>query len=233
MTRSIGIIGGMGPLATADLFQKIVTNTAAADDREHIHTYIDCNTEIPDRTEAILHGGESPLPQLIRSAGKLEQMGADLLALPCNTSHYFYDQLCAAVHVPVLHMLRITAQHLRDRGMDAVGVLATDGTIQTGIYHRTLAEYGIRTLEPEPEDQRYVMNLVYKGVKAGNAAFNLAPLDGVVDRLRMRGGQAVVLGCTELPMVFAGKRFACPHIDPTLLLAREAIRAAGGKLTPL
>lgn len=231
MKRSIGIIGGMGPLATADLFQKIVTNTAAADDREHIHTYIDCNTEIPDRTAAILRDGESPLPQLIRSAEKLEAMGADLLVIPCNTSHYFYDELCGAVQVPILHMLRITAQEIRDRGMDCVGVLATDGTIQTGIYHRTMEEYGIRTLEPGPEDQRYVMDLIYKGVKAGNRDFDLKPLDHVVNRLYRRGAQAVVLGCTELPMVFAGRQFVCPHIDPTLLLAREAIWQAGGKLT--
>lgn len=233
MTRSIGIIGGMGPLATVDLFQKIVTNTAASDDREHIHTYIDCNTQIPDRTAAILHGGESPLPQLIRSAEKLEAMGADLLAIPCNTSHYFYDELSRAIRIPVLHMLRITAQTIRDRGMDCVGILATDGTIQTGIYRKIMEEYGVRTLEPSPEDQRYIMDLIYKGVKAGNADFDRKPLRHVVNRLHRRGAQAVVLGCTELPMAFEGKQYACPHIDPTLLLAREAIRAAGGKLTEL
>lgn len=233
MKRSIGIIGGMGALATADLFQKIVTNTAAANDAEHIHTYIDCNTEIPDRTTAILSGGPSPLPKLVESAVKLEQMGAELLIMPCNTAHYFYEQLCEAVHIPVLHMQRITAQAIHAQGMKTVGLLATNGTIQTGIYHKALEEYHIQTLIPDTGDQQYIMDLIYRGVKAGDSSFDLAPLEGVVERLYRRGAQAIILGCTELPLVFDGKQFSCPYIDPTLLLARGAIRSAGGKLTPL
>ena len=95
--KSIGIIGGMGPLATCDLMEKIIRNTKAACDQDHLHLYVDCNTEIPDRTKAILGEGQSPAPEMITSAGKLIGMGADLLMMPCNTAHYFYEELAQAV----------------------------------------------------------------------------------------------------------------------------------------
>ena len=106
--KTIGIIGGMGPLATADLFEKIVGHTKAACDQEHLHVVIDSNTNIPDRTAALLHGGADPLPELVKSAGRLEKMGADVLIMPCNTAHNYYDGIAAAVSVPVLHMVRLT-----------------------------------------------------------------------------------------------------------------------------
>src|SRR5690554_1747344 len=102
--KSIGIIGGMGPLATCDLFGKIINNTNARIDQDHIHVYIDNNTEIPDRTAAILYGGKSPVAQLVRSAIKLESMGADALIMPCNTAHYFYDEVIKYVNIPMIHM---------------------------------------------------------------------------------------------------------------------------------
>jgi len=133
---NIGIIGGMGPLATADLFRKIICMTKAASDQEHIHIVIDNNTEIPDRTRAILYGGATPLPALARSALKLEVMGADLLLMACNTAHYFYDQMQPFIHVPMLHMPEETAFEVQRRGLTCVGLLATDGTCQTGICSR-------------------------------------------------------------------------------------------------
>ena len=129
MKKIIGIIGGMGPLATADLFEKIIRATAAARDQDFPHVIVDCNTDIPDRTAAILMGGEDPVPQLVRSANTLAAAGADVLIMPCNTAHWFYDELCLRTHLPVLHMLRLTADRLERAGVNAVGLLVTDRTI--------------------------------------------------------------------------------------------------------
>ena len=111
--KSVGIIGGMGALATCDLFNKIISNTSASKDQEHIHVYIDNNTEIPDRTAAVLHGGESPVPQLVSSAIKLELIGADVLIMPCNTAHYFYDEFIKYVNIPMIQMPKETAKEIK------------------------------------------------------------------------------------------------------------------------
>ena len=106
--KVIGILGGMGPLATADLFQKITLHTVAACDQAHPRVCIDSNTDIADRTAALLHGGEDPVPEMIKSAKRLESIGADFLIMPCNTAHNYYEQVCEAVTIPVLHMIALT-----------------------------------------------------------------------------------------------------------------------------
>lgn len=138
--KVIGILGGMGPLATADLFQKITLHTAASCDQDHPRVCIDSNTNISDRTAALLHGGADPVPEMVKSAQRLESIGADLLIMPCNTAHNFYDAVASSVSIPVLHMIAITRDALKSRGVKCAGLLATDGTVQTGIYQRTFEE---------------------------------------------------------------------------------------------
>ncbi|MBQ6692348.1 MAG: amino acid racemase, partial [Clostridia bacterium] len=125
MKKTIGIIGGMGPLATADLFRKIVLLADVSSDQGHPRVLIDSNTEIPDRTAAILSGGENPIPALATSARTLERAGADVLMMPCNTAHFFYDGVKAATSLPILHMLQLTAEEIDRRGIKTVGLLAT------------------------------------------------------------------------------------------------------------
>ena len=132
--KVIGILGGMGPLATADLFQKITLHTAAACDQAHPRVCIDSNTNIADRTAALLHSGADPVPEMVKSAKRLASIGADFLIMPCNTAHGFYDEVCSAVSIPVLHMIRICAGALGQRGIKRAGLLATDGTVRSGIY---------------------------------------------------------------------------------------------------
>ncbi len=228
--KIIGIIGGMGPAATADLFTKIINSTAAACDQEHLHVIIDSNTDIPDRTAALLSGGADPTEQLTLSARRLEAAGAELLIMPCNTAHGFYDRVCAAVDIPVLHMIRLTAQELERRGISRAGLLATDGTVQTGIYERCFEGSGIELLHPSPESQRAVMSLIYDGVKAGCRDFDTAAFEKAAQELLAHGAQTLILGCTELPPAFCMYRLDYPHIDPTLVLARAAVLAAGGAL---
>lgn len=226
--KTVGIIGGMGPLATADLFRKIVENTDAKNDREHLRVLIDNNTAIPDRTEAVLKGGETPVPQMVKSARLLEEMGADLLLIPCNTAHCFHHDVQEAVSVPVLHMIQITAETLKKRGIKTVGLLATDGTVACGLYGKACNSYEIAVLCPEPEEQKSVMDLIYNGVKAGRNDYDATAVKRVICNLRRRGAEAIILGCTELPVAVSMYGLEAPFIDPTSELARAAIHAANG-----
>ncbi len=226
--QAIGIIGGMGPMATLDLFGKLIANTDAAGDAEHIRIYIDCHTGIPDRTQAILHGGESPVPYIAESARKLADMGADFLLVPCNTSHYFYDEIVAASPVPVLHMIRETAVALAAEGVSRVGLLATDGTLQSGIYQRELEAHGIETVCPLAEEQQDVMRLIYDGVKADAPQFDTTVIAAMIARMKSAGAERLVLGCTELPLGFERYGLPCDNtVDPSVIVARAAIRRAG------
>lgn len=227
--KSIGIIGGMGPLATADLFQKIILHTRAACDQDHLRVYIDSNTNIPDRTAALLRGGADPTPELVSSARGLERQGADVLIIPCNTAHNFYDAVQSAVSVPVLHMIRLTARALVERGVKTAGLLATDGTVQTGIYQRTFAGTGVELLVPEGEEQRAVMDMIYQGVKAGRRDYDASAARRTMEALTDRGAQTLILGCTELPLAAELYGLDFPVTDPTLELALGAIRFAGGE----
>lgn len=218
----------MGPLATADLFRKIVVNTEAKNDREHLRVLIDNNTAIPDRTAALLNGGENPVPQMVKSAQLLEQMGAELLLIPCNTAHCFYDAVQQSVSVPILHMIRITANVLKDQGIDTVGLLATDGTVRCGLYERVCAEYGITTLFPEETEQKAVMDLIYNGVKAGRADYDASTVQETINHLLQRGAKAIIPGCTELPLAVTMYGLKAPFVDPTWELARAAIKSANG-----
>lgn len=226
--QAIGIIGGMGPMATLDLFGKLIVNTDAASDAEHIRIYVDCHTGIPDRTKAILHGGESPVPYIVESAKKLADMGADFLLIPCNTSHYFYDEIAAASPVPVMHMIRETAVSLKADGVSRVGLLATDGTLQSGIYPRELEARGTTVICPTETEQREVMRLIYEGVKADAPTFDIAILSAMITRMQNEGAERLVLGCTELPLGFERYGLPCENtVDPSVIVARAAVKRAG------
>lgn len=229
MKKTIGIIGGMGPAATCDLMQKIIALTDAGCDQEHIHQIADVNTNIPDRTAAILHDGADPLPELIRSARRLETAGAEILLLPCNTAHYYYDGIAAAVSLPLLHMPKETAKVLRARDVRAAGVLATDGVVRSGVYEKALSCLGIKTVYPSPAMQQEVMRLIYDGVKARTVPLSAIPAKDILTDLRERGAEVFLLACTELPIAFEELGISRDCLDPTRVLALAAIRAAGGK----
>ena len=225
--KTIGILGGMGPLATVDLFRKITVHTDARSDQEHPRVVIDSNTDIADRTEALLHGGADPTPEMIKSAQHLERIGADVLIMPCNTAHCFYDAVAASVSVPMLHMIALTRDALRERGVKRAGLLATDGTVQTGIYQCGFADSGIALLTPEGGDQAAVMGVIYDGVKSGDPAYGTAAFRRCCEHLLARGAETLVLGCTELPLAFELYHLDYPAVDPTLELALGALRFIG------
>ena len=224
MQKTIGIIGGMGPIATYDLFKKIIEKTDAKTDQEHIHICIDCNTNIPDRTKAILDGGEDPVPEIVKSGVRLQSMGADVLVMPCNTAHYFYDKITPFFDIPLLNMLKETAAEIKRRKIRKVGLLATDGTIKSGVYHSALTDGGIDIVIPSPAKQVSIMDIIYNGVKASNWNIKLDPFYGAIAELFDQGAEVLVLGCTELPIAFEMFHIDKPAIDPTSVLAEAAIR---------
>lgn len=229
MKKSIGILGGMGPLATADLFRKIVTLTQAGCDNDHIRIYIDDNASIPDRTAAILNGGPDPLPAMLDSLRKLEGCGADCILMPCNTAHYFLPRLQALTSIPFLSMPQAAAKACRTRQAGkTIGVLATKGTLATGLYQSALAAEGVSCLVPDAAEQDALMRVIYDGVKADAAAETYrADLESVLSALARQGADAFLLGCTELPVAAALLGLTVPCIDPTEELARAAIRYCG------
>ena len=211
MEKTIGILGGMGPLATADLFRKITLLTDAARDNDHIRVYIDSNARIPDRTAAILSGGKDPVPEMASALRSLEACGA------------------SCVIIPFISMLEATAKTCAAQypGRTAA-VLATKGTLATGLYEQALAAQNVRCLIPDAGEQDVLMHLIYDIVKASRP---LAPEEGtwqrLLDALRARGADYFILGCTELPIVADTLPQAGPFVDPTAELAKAAIRFCG------
>ena len=234
MFKKVGIIGGMGPAATCDLMMKIISMTDAAKDQDHIHLLVDSNVNIPDRTAALLYGGEDPVPEMLASAKRLESIGADFLLLPCNTAHCFIPRIENEVSIPFLSMPAETTAMLRHKGMETAAVLATDGTVKSGLYERALAAEGIKAIYPDDGQQKQVMSLIYDYIKKGITDPARLPHDQIVtivSDLKRRGAQALLLACTELPLAFdlAGiDDDTC--MDPTRVLAAAAIREAGARL---
>lgn len=229
--KNIGIIGGMGPLATAHLFERIILKTEAVKDQEHIRVVIDSNTNIPDRTRAIIDGGEDPVPEMLKSAKYLRSIGADFLIMPCNTAHYFIDKLKSQVDIPFINMLEETVKstYLRFGSSVTVGLLATDGTIKSGIYKQYYDSVGIRMIIPD-KTQTKVMSFIYDVIKAGKFAEGTDLMFDAVDELKRMGADAFLLGCTELSSADFMYGFEGNFINPIDILAEQSILFAGGKI---
>lgn len=224
----------MGPAATCDLMQKIIDMTDASCDQEHIPMIIDSNTRIPDRTKAILEGGEDPVSEMLGSAKRLEAAGADFIIVPCNTAHYFIPRLRQEITIPILSMPGETATILKARGVSRAAVLATNGTVKSGLYGEALGRVGIEAIYPDDDQQQSIMSLIYDFIKKGITDPNELPKEdiaGIADDFRRRGAEALLLACTELPIAFSILGLdddTC--VDPTSVLAAAAIREAGGRI---
>lgn len=230
--KTIGILGGMGPLATADLFRKITLLTEAASDNEHIRVYIDSNSHIPDRTAAILRGGQDPVPEMTSALRHLEACGADCIIMPCNTAHYFLPRLQPLTKIPFLSMLEATAKACAQAfpGKTA-GILATRGTLETGLYTQALDAQGVRSIMPDEAGRDALMAAIYDGVKGGRDLEELRkPVEDLLARMGEAGADYFILGCTELPIVQQELNLAGSFIDPTAELAKAAIRFCGGTI---
>ena len=234
MKKTIGILGGMGPLATADLYRKIVLLTDAGCDNDHIRVFIDSNCRIPDRTAAILSGGADPLPEMASALRNLEKCGAECIIMPCNTAHYFLPALQAQTAIPFISMLEATARACAAAypGKRAA-ILATRGTLATGLYERALEKEGVDVLLPEEPQRDVLMHLIYEVVKAARPLAPEADLWAqLLEQLRRAGADYFILGCTELPIIADTLPAPGPFIDPTAELAKAAIRFCGYGVKP-
>ncbi len=234
-TKIAGILGGMGPEATARFFELVIKNTAASCDQEHLSIIV-CNwPRIPDRTKAILYGGENPLPRMIEALKVLERAGAELVAIPCITAHHFLPELRKKTCLRLLDLPAETARWTRASlpEIRTVGLLATEGTVATGLFQKAFRRQKIKVLEPGPESQRKIMEAVYgkKGIKAGfSGGRSSRLLREVAGELVEAGARAVIAGCTEIPLALKPDRLAVPLIDPLTIGARALVRQAGGRL---
>lgn len=223
---TLGILGGMGPEATADLYLQVLNYTPATTDQGHIPTLIYSNVKIPDRVSAINSGDTSILGYLRNSVRKLEEAGASYIAIPCNTAHYFYDVMQNAVSIPIINMISETATVAREEypGVTKIGLLATSGTIMTGLYEKELKAKGFEVISPDPVIQEeYVMKAV-RGVKAATSRQENEDLLAVAGQhLADRGAELIVLGCTEIPLAYNPGRVDLPMVNATEVLARKAV----------
>ncbi|MCK1990612.1 amino acid racemase [Lysinibacillus fusiformis] len=228
--QTLGIIGGVGPLATMFIGEMIVRRTKAQKDQEHLHTIIDNDTNIPDRTAFILDNTkENPVPVIIEDAKKLASVGADMIAIPCNTAHTFYDEIQEGSPIPILHMIRETAKRASELGAERVGILATTGTLTSHMYQDALEEYGITPVVPDNEMRAHVMSIIYDYVKAGK---NVTQDDWqpIEDAMLALNCDRLVLGCTELSIVNRDLKLSNIYIDSLIVLAERAILACGYEL---
>ena len=230
MMKTIGIIGGMGPMATVDLMKKVILATDAREDQEHIPMLVDNNTNIPDRTAAILGKGESPVPELMKSANRLAAQGADFLIMGCNTAHYFLPLMMPYLKVPVINMIEETAKFCAEQGYRKVGLLASAGTCHAGIYQRALERVGVTVVQPAGAQEDAVHRMIYDGVKAGNPDLDTTDVRKALADMAADGCEAFVLGCTEVPVAVSMYHLEGNFIDATEVLAERAVAAAGARV---
>ncbi|MFC1500551.1 aspartate/glutamate racemase family protein [Candidatus Zixiibacteriota bacterium] len=226
MNKIVGIIGGMGPEATADFYMRLVKRTPAERDQDHLHVVIDGNPAIPDRTESFLQKSEATMDAVVESALRLEQMGAEILAMPCNSAHIWYDGITARLTIPLLNMIEEVFSEVRAAGLRSVGLLATSGTVQSSLYEQYAGE--VELLVPDDTEQERIHGAVYS-VKAGTGSGGEGKevLLDVIARYRERGAGGVILGCTEIPLLVSQADLpGFPVFDSTDILVEATIRQA-------
>jgi len=235
--KTIGVLGGMGPEAGAAFFEMIVRETTAGRDQDHPPVVLYSLPQVPDRTEAILHGGRDPVPALRCGLAVLERAGADFAVMSCISAHYFLPRLVPRSPLPILSLLdeTVAATKIMKPVPRSIGLLATDGTVRSGILARAFEAAGIAVLTPSSRDQARLMTAIYgkKSIKAGftRGSAHEAVLE-VARGLVRRGAEAVVAGCTEVPLVLAPADLPVPLVDPMIAGARAAVRRSGARLKP-
>lgn len=224
--KTIGVIGGMGPAATADLFSKLIAATGAKRDQDHLRILIDNNPRVPDRNAAIAGRGPSPGPALAQSAAELQRSGANFIVIACNTAHAFQPDIEAAISVPLLSMIDATVEAALASGAQRVGVLAADGCRRAQLYPKAFTARGVEALLLSDEAQADFMQLIYR-IKAGDiGAETRNAMKAHAIHLNARGAQAIVAACTEVPLALDADDLAVPLINSTDALVARAISYA-------
>lgn len=228
--KSLGVIGGMGPKATSVFFDKVIEHTAAERDQEHINMIILNHTSLPDRTSVILSGrGELFLEAIAKDLKLLELAGVSNIAIPCNTSHYFYDEMQQMTSVPIINMVDETLKviHAKYGDNSKIGILATTGTINSGVYKKVCESYNMKLHEPNEATQELVMDIIYNQVKS-NLEVDPAVLEGIInDLVYNEGCNCVIIACTELSCIPISKQVMEVSIDAMQVLVNRSIVRSG------
>ena len=222
--KKLGIIGGMGPMATADLYRRVIELTPADSDQEPIETWIGSVPQIPDRTGYLLGtSSENPLPKMVEVGKSLRDQGAEILAIPCITAHAFHSELEEGIGIPVIHPIRELAELCRICDVRKLGVMATDGAKKAGIYDEVLSDYGVACIWPDEKGQKDVMSMIYNDVKAGGM-IGVGTFGRVAKDLFDRGSEAIVLGCTELSQAKYALKLDARYFNIIDVLAEACVR---------
>jgi aspartate racemase len=222
-TKKLGVIGGLGPIATAYFYELIIKMTDAKLDQQHIEMLIYSKPTIPDRTEYILgRSKDNPVFPMIKIGNCLAELGVDYIAIPCITAHYFHDILSKRIHVPIIHIIKETALHLKNHGIKCAGIMATEGTINSGLFQEELKSAGIKPLIPTKQKQDMVTDLIYKDIKA-NQPVEIHKFNEVSAGLKEDGAEVIILGCTELSLIKRDYDIGPGYIDAMEVLAMRSI----------
>ena len=226
--KKLGVIGGMGPEATSYFYQEVIEHTVAERDQDHIDMVVISQASMPDRTQAILTGDATRLLDTMRTdAQALEALGCGNIAIPCNTSHYFYDTIQSFTSVPIIHMPREAVREAMGRGnVSRIGIMATDGTIRTGVYANECEAAGAAPVVPSAERQAEVMSIIYDDVKAGRDV-DMHKFDRIMAEFFRLGCDAVILACTELSVIKRDHDVPDICLDAMDALVRESIVRSG------
>ncbi|MFQ5825124.1 MAG: aspartate/glutamate racemase family protein [bacterium] len=223
--KIVGVLGGMGPESTAHFFQRIIELTPAKFDQDHIPIIIYNNPNIPDRTEAILNQGESPLPALIKGISVLQQAGVEFICIPCNTAHYYYEDLQKYSAVPVINLIEevVLATLEESSNLERVGLLATPGTIKSRLYQNAFQPQGIAVIAPED----WILNDLGRAIhrlKGKSKEYGFIQKSAEV--LIKNEIQALILGCTELSLIRSNLSISVPILDSIEILAKKIVYIA-------
>lgn len=230
--KIVGILGGMGPEATIDIFSRIVEETHAKSDEEHLRIIIDNNPKMPSRQDAILKGTESPGPAMAETARNLERAGADFIIIGANAAHYFYNDVKNAVKIPVLHIIEEAVKEAIRLvpNVKKVGVLASTAAMKSKLYHMSFSKFGIEVIDVKEEMQNQIhssiMSFKYDGITDKNVSMMVEGANYLIDN----GAECLIMGCTEIPIILKGKHFSVPLIDPNDVIAKVAVKFAKNQL---
>lgn len=224
--KKLGVIGGLGPMATALFMKMIIEMTDAGNDQEHIEMIVYNCPQIPDRTSYILgKSTDNPAPKMIELGRRLAEEGVELIAIPCVTANYFYADLSAEIKAPIINILEEARSYLAERNIHRAGLMATSGTIASGLFQKAFAT-GCELVFPSEEEQEDVMHIIYENVKA-NRPVELQRFEKVASHLRNAGAEVIILGCTELSVVQENYDIGAGYLDVMRLLAKCAVERCG------
>ena len=225
--KTLGILGGLGPMATVYFYEMLTEHTEVSCDQDHINILISSRADTPDRTDFILgRSKNNPLPVMIGEARRLVAAGADVIVLPCNTAHYFYDELSRATGVPIINIITETVSHCVGCGMKKIGLLATEGTVRSEAYGSVCQRLGIGITYPCEASQRLINEIIYDEIKQGKAP-DMEKFGRVAYELREQDCDTLVLGYTELSLLKKSGHLGRYYTDSLEVLASVTIRSCG------